>query len=222
MLPKTHMLAPLLLIFFLVGCGGGGGASPQSSSYPLRTGVMNIYGAAWQKSGVVKGTYTYLCTNPPPGTGGMCSTSVTGTFTNTVATGVPANLGGVAVNLISVNRVEITSISGGSTVSYQVGLKPDFSAIVDANGCTLPIPEVVSIGYTAMLNCPNGVRGSGITLSVTADTSSGDAMVTVTSGFGKESYRLAANGFATPVAIGPFSVMSNNQFSSSLNYTLFY
>jgi len=220
---KTTALASLLLTAFLTGCGGGGGSgTSQASSYPLRTGVMNVFGAAWQKSGVVNGTYTFLCTNPPPGTGGKCSTAVTGTFTNTVTPGSAANLGGVVANLVSVSRVQVNSVSGGSTVSYQVGVKPDFSAIVDASGCTIAIPDIVSIGYTAILSCPNGTSSNGITLSVSADKSSGDAAVTITSAFGKEVFRLSANGSVTPVSIGPFSVTSNDQFPSTLTYTLLY
>ena len=180
-----------------------------------------MYGTAWQKSGTVSGTDSALCTNPPPGTGGNCISTVTGTFTTTVTPGTTVTLGGVTANQITVNRVVVTSISGGSTVSYQLGVKPDYSAIVDASGCAISIPEIVSIGYTAILSCPNGSTSNAITLSVTADTSSGDAAVTVTSAFGKEVYRLSTNGSVTPVSIGPFSGTRNNGYAS-FAYTLFY
>lgn len=219
---KTTALASSLLTAFLTGCGGGGGsATSQTASYPLRTGVMNVYGVAWQKSGTISGSVSTTCLNPPPGTGGACISSVTGTFTNTVTLGTTITLGGVTANQVSVNRVIVTNVSGGSTVSYQLGVKPDYSAIVDASGCAIPIPEAVSIGYTAILSCPNGSTSNGITLSVTADTSSGDAVVTVTSAFGKEVYRLSANGSVTPVSIGPFSGTRDNGYTSYA-YTLFY
>jgi hypothetical protein len=221
-----HKLLPigtLLIATLLQGCGGGGGGNgvTQTTNFPLRTGMMNVYGMAWQKSGTVSGTDSSLCVNPPPGTGGRCSSPITGTFTNTVTPGGTITLGGVSANQISVSRVVVTNLLGGSTVSYQLGVKSDFSAVVDASGCVLPIPEIVSIGYTSVLSCPNGTSSNAVTLSVTADNSSGQALVAVTSAYGKEIYGLSPNGSVTPISIGPISGTRNNGYASYF-YSLIY
>jgi hypothetical protein len=200
---RFRIVAGLMLGVVLTACGGGGGSptgqTETPSSIPLQVALKNIYANNWSRSGTISGTYTV----PGGCYGSFCTYSTSGTFTRTTT------LNGFTS---TVNYAEV--IGGtGLNKSYTAQFSPDYSQIAFGS-CILTLPPTVSIGYTQV-----GACSPAVSLTVTAPTNGGPAILTLSSQLGAEKYSVESNGAVTPTSVAQSGTLFNDYRSYSLSLT---
>jgi hypothetical protein len=189
----------------LVACGGGGGTTTSvgsgsnqnqaPTSIPLRIAAKNLYTTASQRSGTITGTKTGVVFGQP----GLTTSQIGGQFTSTTTQNGQATVASSPAYVATISRAEV--IDGYPIlVNFQVAIKTDYSAIVDSNNCSLPIPDSAQVGFTAIMSCPGGTS-NGVSLVVTEGTNSTNATVGITNAFGAELYSVSSSGVVTPISI---------------------